>query len=124
MANLRNSRRKIRVISAPAALPAAFLALTLAGPAALAANGPEPQRIPMPQPGYETLTVAATHAERCRLYERRFDDAVKSHGDAAGLDEAQTLRIEGGKLCGTGDATLGIHKLREALNRIGVDSTL
>lgn len=124
MANLRTPYLNRGVTT----LSAALTALSLAVPAALAADGPEPQRIPMPMPGYENLTANSmamtTHAERCRIFEHRFDAEVKTHGDSAKLDEAKTLRIEGERLCGGNNSSLGIQKLREALSRIGVDNDL
>lgn len=81
-----------------------------------------PGKVTMPLPGYEQSAKTLTPTELCKRYERRFDAAVKTHGQAEFIDEARTLRIEGGTLCTSGDQARGIHKLREALGQIGVDA--
>ena len=105
---------------------AAVLSLMTVSTAAFAAAGPQPQRIPLPGPAYEQTTNAleTTREERCKIFEKRFDAAEESRGDAPMIDAARALRIEGGALCDGGEASNGIHKLREALARIGVDNRL
>jgi len=131
MKSLRNAGRR----PIAAAVPAILLGIAVCAPAAFAADHDEhAERIPMPMymngemPMHMQLernsTAMVSQMERCKIYERRFDDSVASHQSAAKIDEARTLRIEGGKSCGDGDYSTGVHKLHEALNRIGVSSML
>jgi hypothetical protein len=83
-----------------------------------------PGKVTMPLPGYEQSAKILTPTELCKRYERRFDAAEQTHQQAPFIDEARTLRIEGGKLCNSGEQARGIHKLREALGQLGVDAGL
>lgn len=83
-----------------------------------------PGNVTMPPPGYEQTAKTFTPAELCKRYERRFDTAVNANQQAEFIDEARTLRIEGGNLCRNADQARGVHKLREALSLIGADEGL
>jgi hypothetical protein len=75
-----------------------------------------PGHVMMPGAPYEQTARALTPTELCKRYERRFDAAIDSHAQADWVDEARTLRIEGGKLCTSGEQARGAQKLREAMD--------
>lgn len=75
--------------------------------------------------GNVSTRVASTDASvaRCTALQGEFDSAIKSHGTAAKVAAAKTLRQEGGQLCASGKANDGVKKLEQALNDIGVKPT-
>ena len=106
----------------PVSMAAVLLGFALSTAPALAADPMPSGKGYIPLPSYSQSASKLTSTERCKLYERRFDGQVAAHEQAARIDEARTLRIEGGRLCSQGSQALGASKLREALDYIGVDS--
>lgn len=91
----------------------AVLALAMLGTPALA------------RPGGGSSTAAPdrerfTASMECTAYQRQFDTAIKSHAFVPMVDQARTLRADGGTLCSTGKETQGIIKLQHALKDLGV----
>ena len=121
MKRLRTSGR--RQIATTAC--AIFLGLAVSAPAALAQHDDHADRILMPSPMYENSTAMLTEMERCKVYERRFDNSVSdSKKHSPQIDQAKVLRKQGGELCGKADYATGIQRLKEALDQIGVSSQL
>ena len=112
----RQTSSRLRVSGTAAAVA---LSLAVASSAAFAASTATDSKT-MPAPATQTAAAKVTPAERCKVYERHFDAAVVDHANAPRIDEARTLRIEGGKLCSTGEYTRGSFKLREALDMIDI----
>jgi hypothetical protein len=108
----------------PAAAVAGLLGLALPTSPVLADAESTPSTFNMPAPGYMRTATFRTPTERCKIYQHRFDAALASHQQAAMLDEAKVLRIEGAQLCTAGSHGPGARKLREALGYLGVDSKL
>jgi len=108
----------------PAAMTGALLGLALSTTLVLAAGLSPADKAALPEPAYVKSAALLTPTERCKAYEHRFDAAVASHQQAAKLDEARVLRIEGAKLCTAGSHGPGEQKLIEALKYLGVDSKL
>lgn len=92
-----------------------ILAVAMLGTPALA--GPGPVR---PSTAGAADHERFTTAMECTAYEQQFDKAIKSHAFVPMVDEARTLRTEGGNLCTTGKQTEGVMKLQHALRDLGV----
>lgn len=104
---------------------AIVLGLAVSAPAAFAQHDDHADRIPMPSPMYQNQTAMLTQMERCKIYERRFDDSISSgEKHSPELDQGMILRKAGGEMCGNGDYAAGIQRLKEALDHIGVSSQL
>ena len=108
---------------APIGMAAALLGLALTAGAAFAAGTTPDSKAPSHDPAMTQGSKMLAEAERCKLYEHRFDSQVAKHKDNAKIDEARVLRIEGGKLCAEGAQNRGISKLTEALKVLGIDTT-
>jgi len=59
-------------------------------------------------------------SDQCSALIKQFDQAVTSHSTAVKLNDAKTLRTDGGKMCQTANFEAGITKLKQALQDIGV----
>jgi len=59
-------------------------------------------------------------ADRCSALEAQFDQAITTHGNAAKVAAAKTLRTKGGTLCNANKQASGIKNLQQALKDLGV----
>lgn len=66
------------------------------------------------------LAATMSMGEKCTTLEQQFDDAIKTHGNAAKATEAKTLRSQASALCAGGKQPEGVSKLEQALKDIGV----
>lgn len=71
------------------------------------------------KPAESKMPTAAT----CQSLETQYESAVKTHGGAAKLKEAEASHAEGKKLCGEGKFAEGTAKLHSALKDLGVKAT-
>jgi O-acetylhomoserine/O-acetylserine sulfhydrylase-like pyridoxal-dependent enzyme len=59
-------------------------------------------------------------ADRCTALETQFDQAITTHGNAAKVAAAKTLRTKGATLCNSNKQASGIKNLQQALKDLGV----
>ena len=59
-------------------------------------------------------------ADRCSALETQFDQAIATHGNAAKVAQAKTLRTKGETLCNSNKQSSGIKNLMQALKDLGV----
>lgn len=77
---------------------------------------------PQPHSGQGIVQAAAAlkPVDRCIALQKQFDAAAKTHGKAAKIKDATTLRNEAATLCGGDNPQAGIAKMTQALRDIGV----
>ena len=71
-------------------------------------------------PVHATVKTEMLPSQKCIILENQFDTAIKSHEHAAKVNEAKTMRTEGGNLCTSGNYDDGVAKLEHALRDLGV----